>query len=104
VRTFISKIEARFQPPTFATVERFADALDVPLIALVTANSGREYYCQHFLLSDPFLAEIHQLTRGFDEKQWQILADTVRSLARDHQMTFLDWQLIPATSSKEIAA
>jgi transcriptional regulator with XRE-family HTH domain len=104
VRTFISKMERRYDAPTLATVERFAHALEVPLSALASADDLRAFICREFLFADPFVVQVHRLGHGLNEQQHQIILSTVRSLVRDHQMSFPEWQTIPATSSKEMAA
>ena len=103
VRTYISKIESRNQPPTIATVERFAKALKIPLDALVSADDARAYYSKKYLLSDPFLREIHSLTSGLDQQQLQIVLHAVYSLAVEHQTVFPEWMVVPATRI-EVAA
>jgi transcriptional regulator with XRE-family HTH domain len=104
VRTFISKMEGRYEPPTLATVERFAHALEVPMSVLASADDGRAYLCREYLFSDPFVNQVYNLAHGLSEQQHQIILSTVRNLLRDHQYTFPEWQTIPAMSSKEVAA
>lgn len=95
VRTFVSKLERRPGPPTMATALRLAGALDVPAYVLTNVETAYDYYCTRLLVADPLIESISHYVDRLSPEQRIVIADTVRSLAQHHQMSFTEWEPIP---------
>jgi len=82
-RTYISKIENARAVPTLSSLQRLADALEVPLTELLADRRD----LAHDVLADPFIAEIAPLLLKIDPLQRTLFLNQLRDLAAGRRRT-----------------
>ena len=79
-RTYVSKIENEKATPTLSSLSRLADALEVSVPDLLRACGPSRQDEINELMSDPFVAEMHEFTAQLDAMQRMSVLAQIRDM------------------------
>ncbi len=82
-RTYISKIENGKAIPTLSSLERLANALELPVAALVQDARSQREQKRTEVLGDAFLCEVLPLVARLNAFQRQVVLSHARDMARE---------------------